>query len=149
MYQLKSAKKFACNLTKKKNGTFKIIEWKKPTFELKKDVIRQFNFGDIDFIVPELISVRRLNKSLVSTIKAKDGKVRYGFVSTDWTLWYLTQMRDHNLVHLITNNAKFTNGFSVGSGNFGPPCTDYAKHPDYSARCITTYLDNEDNFFFA
>ena len=146
---MKSESKFKCTLMKQESGSFKLIKWNQPNYNKIKDPSHQLSFGDIEVFEPKLISIRRLNKSLVTTIKSTCGRVRFGFASQDWIFWYLTQMRNKSIIHLMVQNEKFSNGYTVNQGNFGPSCTNFAQHPTYTARCIRTYLDNEKNFFFA
>ena len=113
------------------------------------DPIYHLSFGDIEIFQPKMISIRRLNKTLVSTIKCISGQVRFGFVSQDWVFWFLTEMRDSNVIGLIVRNNRFSNGFTINEGNYGPISGNYANHPNYKLRCIKTYLDDETNFFFA
>ena len=146
--QLKSGNRFRCELSEKKSGAFKLVKWIKPTFVSSLDHVRQFTFGDIEVFEPNLISLRRVNKSLLAKIVSNSCS-RSGFVSEDWVLWYLSQMRDNSIVHLIIQNGKFSNGHCVNQGNFGPSCINFSHHPQYGTRTIRTYLDNETNFFFA
>ena len=146
---MKSGKPFSCNLIKQESGAYKLMKWKNPNFEDLRDPVRSYSFGDIEVFQPTLISLRRINKSLSSTIKSSCGSVRFGFVSQDWVFWFLTQMRENSIVHLIVNKGKFSNGYAVNQGNFGPSCVNFSQHPNYARRCIGTYLDNEKNFFFA
>ena len=111
--------------------------------------MKQFTFGDIEVFEPQSISLRRFNDGLLAVIKSKDGSYRKGPVSKDWTLWFLCQMREDSIVHLIVNQGWFSNGFSINQGNFGPSCSQYEQHPQFYKRCIRTYLDNKQNFFFA
>ena len=121
----------------------------KPTWEYEEDPVYGLSFGDIEVLEPKLISIRRVNKSLSATIKCVDGPIRYGFVSQDWVLWFLTKMKESYVVHLIVRDNRFTNGYAIDQFNFGPDCQYYAKHPSYSLRRTKTYLDNEKKFFFA
>ena len=125
------------------------MKWLKPSFQTTNDAITKLTLGHIQVFEPSFISLRRYNKTLLSRIKSSCGLSYKGFVSQDWALWFLTQMRDTSLVHLIVNDGKFSNGHTVNQGNFGPSCKDFSTHPNYSTRSIRTYLDNEDNFFFA
>ena len=147
MYQLKSGKRFKCQLVEERDS-YKLVKWEAATYGQTKDPVKQFTFGDIEIFEPKSISLRRINKSLVATIKSSTSKY-YGCVSQNWVLWYLTQMRLGSLIHLILNNGKFSNGYVIDQGNFGPCCVNYQTHPNYAARCIRTYLDNKKKFFFA
>ena len=147
--QLKSGNAFKCEITATETDAFKIVKWKKATYETTKDVTRQISFGDIEIFEPSAITLRRLNKSLFANIRSTTGVVRYGFASKDWILWFISQMRRNSIVHLIINENKFTNGFAINQGNFGPSCVDFENHPEFTSRCIRTYLDNDKNFFFA
>ena len=84
IHQLKSGKPFSCNLIKQESGAYKLVKWKNPNFEDLRDPVRSYSFGDIEVFQPTLISLRRINKSLSSTIKSSCGSVRFGFVSQDW-----------------------------------------------------------------
>ena len=131
------------------SGAFKIVKWVKPSYEHNADSVITLKLGDLEIFEPKSISLRRCNKTLLSKIKSTSGATRSGFVSKDWALLFLTQIRDKSLVHLVVKNARFSNGYTVNQGNFGPSCENFARHPNFLIRCIRTYLDNEDNFFFA
>ena len=147
IHQLKSGKRFQWELSEQSN-LYKLQSWRKPTYANTSEPTKQISFGDIEIFEPKIICLRRVSQRLVAILKSPQS-TRRGFVSQNWVLWYLTQMRDTNQVHLIVNNGRFTNGYTLQQGQFGPSCANYQNHPNYSARCIRTYLDNKKNFFFA
>ena len=142
-------RKFVCELKHQVSGAFKLTKWNKPTYDqIVDDNTWKHDFGDIEALKPSLLSLRRNNKQLLASVKAS-GLPRHGFVSQDWALWCLTQIRDHKLIHLMVNGSRFSNGKASNQGNYGPPCVNFSSDSRYSARCIRTYLDNKNNFFFA
>ena len=146
---LHCGRRFECELKQQRSEAFKLTKWTKPTFDRRLDgETWKHDSGKIEFFKPSQLSIRRYNKQLLATVKA-EGKPRHGIVSQDWALWCLTQIRDHKLIHLMVNGSRFSNGKAINQGNYGPPCIGYSCHPQYSARCIRTYLDNKNNFFFA
>ena len=144
---MNSGKRFQAKLAKKGDG-YKLIEWKKPTYAIFPERVKTLTFGDIEVFEPKSISLKRVNKALIATIKSETS-VRYGFVSKNWVFWYLSQMRAKSIVHLIVNAGRFSNGSAVNQGNFGPSCVNYHTVPDYTARCMRTEFDNKKKFFFA
>ena len=146
--QLKSGKRFKCRL-EKRSTNFKLVEWQNASFEKVIDPVKQFSFGDIEIFQPAMISLRRVNKRLVAAIKSTTGFTCYGSVSQDWAFWFLTKMRDESPIHVIVNCRKFSNGYTINQGNFGPCSLNFQLNANYSSRCIRTHLDNKDKFFFA